>query len=89
MRTSLIETAQIDEWLNGQTSIEDGLVMEARLQTNPELKEKAIWQQRTYELIRIYGQKRLKEEIAAIEGELFQHSRFRTFQRIIFSVFNS
>lgn len=89
MRTSLIETAQIDEWLTGQISIEDGLVMEARLQTNPELKEKAIWQQRTYELIRIYGQERLKEEIAAIEGELFQHSRFRTFQRIIFSVFNS
>lgn len=87
MRTSLIETAQIEDWLFGQLNPDDYLLMEARLQIDHKLKTKVEVQQTTYDLVKLHGREILKKEIRSIDHELFNHPRHRTFRDKIFSIF--
>jgi hypothetical protein len=80
MRTSLIETEQIEAHLLRLDEPGDSLVFEARLLLEPELRDKAFWQQKTYGLIRQYGRGQLKQEIEHVHQQLFtepQHAGFR------------
>lgn len=87
MRTSLIETAQIENWLQHHEDVQNRLVMEAKILSNSKLREKAQWQSVTYELVHLYGQKKLRKEIKVIEHQLFHTSKYRSFQHRIRSIF--
>ena len=80
MRTSLIETEQIEAYLFCLSEPGDRLVFDAKLLLNPELQAKAECQQKTYHIVRQYGRDQLKQEIEAVHQQLFikpEHSSFR------------
>lgn len=87
MRTSLIEVEQIEDMLLKRGPIEDRLVTEAKVLSNPELKELTQWQLRSYDLIQQYGREKLHLEIKAIEYRLFHSSKYKSFQSQIQSIF--
>lgn len=80
MRTSLLETEQIEAHLMQSAEPGDALVFEARLLLDPDLKDKMFWQQKTYSVIRQYSREQLRGEIEAAHQKLFndrQHIGFR------------
>jgi len=88
MRTSLIEIEQIENWLLKRGDIQDRLVTEAKVLSNPALKVTADWQLKTYDLVHLYGRKKLQQEINAVEHQLFHSSKYQSFQHRIQSIFN-
>jgi hypothetical protein len=88
MRTSLIETEQIESHLLQLSYPGDALVFEARLLLEPELHEKLQWQQKTYDMVKLYGRDQLKKEIETVHQKLFtqpEHKNFRQKIRQLFS----
>ncbi len=87
MRTSLNEIRQLDDWLIQKGAPQERLVTEARVLSNPEMKEKAKWQLATYQLVRRYGRDKLRKEIELIEAQLFNHPKHHSFQERIRAMF--
>ncbi len=88
MKTSWIETEQLESHLTGRSEPGDALVFEAKLLLDPELNEKKQWQEETYRLIRLYGRDQLKKEIAIVHQKLFnqpEHVRFSQKIRQLFT----
>lgn len=88
MKTSLTELDQIEKYLLKKGDIRERLVTEARILSSPEVKEKAHWQSATYDLVHLYGRRKLLEEIKAIEHQLFHDTKYRSFRDRIRSIFN-
>jgi len=89
MRTSLVEIEQIEDWLLKKGDIQDRLVTEGKILSNPALEVKAQWQMKSYDLIREYGRKKLLQEIKDVENSLFKSSRYKSFQIRIRSIFKT
>jgi len=88
MRTSLLETEQIESHLLRRAEPGDGLVFEARLLLDPELKDRVLWQQKTYNIIRQYGLDQLKQEIESVHQKLFNEARHYSFRQKIIRLFS-
>lgn len=88
MRTSLLETEQIEAHLLRQSGTGDALVFEARMLLDPELKEKVLWQQRTYQLVTLYSQNQLKQEIESVHQKLFNDGQHQSFRQKIMRLFS-
>ena len=88
MRTSLLETEQIEAHLMRCSDTGDSLVFEARMLLNPELKEKVLWQQKTYQLVRLYSQNQLKQEIESVHQKLFNDVQHQSFRQKIMRLFS-
>lgn len=70
----------MEDCLQGQAPDEERLLFEAKLLLDPELREDAHWQQKTYGIIRNYGRQQLRQELEQAHQTLFtvpQHQRFR------------
>ncbi len=87
MRTSLNEIRQLEDYLLRQAGPEEVVLFEARLLLQPDLAEKAAWQQRAYGIIRAYGRKQLRAEIEAAHRKLFTAPEHEPFRRRIFRLF--
>lgn len=87
MRTSLIETEQIETHLLRLSEQGDALVFEARLLLDPELKYKMRWQQKTYSIVRQYGRQQLRQEIEAVHRQLFNRPEHAGFRQKIMRLF--
>ncbi len=87
MRTSLNETRDIDIYLTNQMDTPDRLLFDSRLLIDDSLGEKLTFQQKANELIAEHGRELLRKEIASIEEKLFRQSKFKSFQRNIYSIF--
>ena len=87
MRTSLIETEQIEAHLLRRSDTGEALVFEAKMLLDPELKEKAMWQQKTYHIVKLYGREQLRQEIEAVHQKLFSDDRHKSFRQKIMSLF--
>ncbi|MEM7107160.1 MAG: hypothetical protein AAF519_02955 [Bacteroidota bacterium] len=87
MRTSLTEIERIENWLLKRGDVEDRLVTEARVLSGVEWKDKVRWQSTAYDLIQLYGHKKLREEVKSVEHQLFQTSKYRPFQNRIRAIF--
>lgn len=88
MRTSLLETEQIESHLTRRAEAGNALVFEARLLLEPELRDKVLWQQRTYSIIREYGREQLKGEIEAVHRQLFNNGAHQGFRQKIMRLFS-
>ncbi len=88
MRTSLIETQQIEAHLLQLSEPGDALVFEARLLLEPELRDKMQWQNQTYHIIRQYGRDQLKQEIEAVHQQLFTEPKHAGFRQKIMRLFS-
>ncbi|HTD39686.1 MAG TPA: hypothetical protein VK671_03630 [Mucilaginibacter sp.] len=89
MRTSLIETEQIETHLMRQAEPGDALVFEARLLLEPEFREKMQWQQETYRMVTLYGRDQLKQEIEAVHQKLFTQPEHLSFSQKIRRLFTN
>ena len=87
MRTSLIEIEQIENYLLKKGDIQDRLLTEATILTDPKWKENADWQSKSHNLIHLYGREKLKQEIKAIEWHLFNSTKHKSFQNKMRSIF--
>ena len=87
MRTSLIETEQIEAHLTRLSEPGDQLVFEARLLLEPELNEKMQWQQEAYRMVKLYGRDQLKQEIEAVQQKLFTQKVHLNFSQKIRRLF--
>ncbi|UEG53604.1 hypothetical protein LLH06_01280 [Mucilaginibacter daejeonensis] len=87
MRTSVTDTRQIDHYLLGQMPAEDRLIFEAHTIIRPELNEALQWQATVHELIRLRGQRALRNEIRSVEQKLFEQPQHQSFRQRIMRMF--
>lgn len=85
MRTSLNNIKQIEAYLLNQLSHEDSLLFEAQLLLDSQLKDKLLWQKKTSELVKLYGRKKLREELEQVHQQVFNTQP--TFRKRILSFF--
>jgi hypothetical protein len=88
MKTSLIETKQLDEYLHGMADEQDIAVLETRLILEPQLQEKLKWQKLSYHLVQLYGRQKLKAEIERVHQKLFSQPLHSSFRKKIYSIFS-
>jgi len=88
MRTSLNDIKQTEQYLQGQLTAEDALVVEAKLLTNPLFKLNILAQKKLYQLVKFYHYKKLKKEASATSQKLFNDSDKEDFQKEITKIFN-
>lgn len=89
MMTSWNETEQVEAHLTGRLDTGDSLVFEARLLIDPQLGDKVLWQQKTYNIIQNYSRRQLKKEIEAVHQKLFTQSQHASFSQKIRRLFTS
>jgi hypothetical protein len=87
MRTSLIETEQIEAHLLRPSNGGDALVFEARMLLDPELQDKVLWQQKAYHIVKLYGRDQLKQEIELVHQKLFREEQHQSFRQKIMRLF--
>jgi len=87
MRTSLIETEQIEKFMQHEGDVSERLLLEARMQVDSELAERVAFQAQTYQLIREYGRQQLRAEICRVQKKVFNESAYRKFQTRVRSYF--
>ena len=88
MRTSLNDIKHIDDYLLQYAGIADRALFEARLILQPALQENLAWQQKTYDIIKQYSRRRLKEEIESVHQQLFTEPEHITFRKKILAIFH-
>ncbi|MEO6631611.1 MAG: hypothetical protein ABIN13_07820 [Mucilaginibacter sp.] len=88
MRTSLIETEQIEAHLLHLSAPGDALVFEAKLLLDDELNDKLQWQKIAYNKIKLYSRNQLKQEIEAVHQSLFNQARHKSFSEKIRQIFS-
>lgn len=84
MRSDLNEIAQIDQYLFGQFSEEEGKRFEARLLMNNALAEKVEAQRLAHRLIRLYSRKQERIRIERIHRLLLEKPAFAHQLKTIF-----
>ncbi|WKN40465.1 hypothetical protein [Tunicatimonas pelagia] len=87
MRTSLIETEQIEKYIQQRGDLSNRLLIEARMQVNHELAERVAFQKQTYRAIQEYGRQQLRAEICRVQRKVFSDSAYKKFQTKIRSYF--
>jgi hypothetical protein len=87
MRTSLNEIREIEEHLLLRSRPDNSLLFEARLILDKDLREKLLWQKKTYAVIQLYGRRRLKNEIEAVHEKLFNEPAHEGFRNKIMKLF--
>jgi len=87
--TSWNETEQIEAHLTGRLDTGDSLVFEARMLLEPELGDKVLWQQKTYNIIQNYSRRQLKKEIEAVHQKLFTQPQHISFNQKIRRLFTN
>ncbi|MFB9843156.1 hypothetical protein [Mucilaginibacter ginsenosidivorans] len=87
MRTSLIETEQIEAHLLQLSGGGDALVFEAKMLIDAELTEKVLWQQKTYQMVKLYGRDQLRQEIESAHQKLFKDEQHQSFRQKIMRLF--
>lgn len=88
MRTSLNDIKHIDDYLLQYAGKADRALFEARLIVQPALQENLAWQQKTYDIIKQYSRRRLKEEIESVHQQLFTEPEHTSFRKKIIAIFS-
>lgn len=88
MRTFLNELQLIEHFLLNKCPAGDTLLMQARLTIDPALRKKVAIQRKVYDLVRGYGRKKLKEEVAAVYQKLFDDPEKHPFRQEIIRIFS-
>ncbi len=81
------DTQLIDDYFFKRVSGEDQLIIQAKFLTDPQLGDKLYWQNCVYEIVTVYGRKKLKQEIVFAEEKLFSENRFKHFRDIVTNIF--
>lgn len=87
MRISLNEIKKIEDHLQGDLPAEEDILVEVRALIDPTFATNLAAQQDSYQIIRAYGRKQLRQEIENIHQQLFSEEQHYSFRRMIFSLF--
>lgn len=87
MRTSLNEIQHIENYLQGKLNGQEEVLFRAKLLLNSSLAENKQAQQKSYQLIRAYGRKQLKQEIEIVHQKLFMQAEHKSFRQKIRGIF--
>ena len=87
MRTSLNNIKEIDDHVLGVAAPQDGLLFEAKMILNPELRANVYWHRQTLNLVHQYGRQQLRADIEAIHQQLFTQPEHRSFRETILRFF--
>lgn len=85
--TTLHETRQIENFLQGGMRPAEQFLFEMKMTIDPALRNKVELQRRVYELVKMYGRRKLREEIERIHHRLFHDPDNFSFRQHIFSYF--
>lgn len=88
MKTSLNEIRLIEHYLLSDKKDEESFLFEAKMILQPELKQQVYWQNKTYQMVRNYGRKQLKNEIDNIHETLFNTHAHQSFRQKIMRLFS-
>jgi hypothetical protein len=81
MRTSLNNIKEIDDHVLGLAAPQNGLLFEAKMILNPELRLDVAWHRQTLTLVQQYGRQQLRADIEAVHQQLFTQPEHQTFRR--------
>lgn len=87
MRTSLNEIEHIEKHLLGELPGEESLLVEVKMSLNESLAEKVASQEVAYALVKQYGRRRVRQQIANVERKLFETSGYMSFRQRVFKFF--
>ncbi|GGG99822.1 hypothetical protein [Pedobacter zeae] len=87
MKTLLNELGLIEHYLLSDRKDGESFLFEAKMILEPELKEQVYWQQKTYQAVRDYGRKQLKNEINNIHETLFNTEAHQSFRQKVMRLF--
>lgn len=87
MRTSLNEIKHIENFLLRRTSIEEALLLEAKLALDQEFRQKLVCQQQAYQTIKADGREEIYREIEAVHQKLFTNPVHSNFKQKILGIF--
>jgi hypothetical protein len=89
MTTSLNEIKQVEDFLHGKLKPEESLFFRAKLLINPVLRKNVSMQKKTYSLIRLYGRRKLKLEIAFVQEKIFNDPGKESYKKKIEKIFSN
>lgn len=88
MKTWPTETETIEKYLLGKLPVGDRLLFKAKLMLDPVLRVNLLLQQKTYALVRLYGRRKMKEELEQVHQRLFRDPAKKEFQQEINNIFS-
>jgi len=88
MKTSLNELCLIEYYLLSDDKDGESFLFEAKMILQPELKQQVYWQNKTYQMVRDYGRKQLKNEIDKIHETLFNTDEHQSFRQKVMRFFS-
>lgn len=88
MKTSLNELRLIEHHLLSDNKDGESFLFEAKMVLHPELKQQVYWQNKTYQMVRDYGRKQLKNEIENIHETLFNTDAHQSFRQKVMRLFS-
>jgi hypothetical protein len=87
MRTSLNNIKEIDDHVLGLAAPQNGLLFEAKIILNPELRLDVAWHRQTLTLVQQYGRQQLRADIEAVHQQLFTQPEHQSFRQTILRFF--
>ncbi|WP_406823489.1 hypothetical protein [Pedobacter sp. KACC 23697] len=87
MKTSLNELRLIEHYLLSDGKDGERFLFEAKMILQPKLKQQVYWQNKTYQMVRDYGRKQLKNEINNIHETLFNTAEHKSFRQKVMRLF--
>jgi hypothetical protein len=88
MKTSLTEIKLIEKYLDNRLAVEEKLLVDARLLTDPLFRISFNIQKKIYSLLRFYHRKKLSKQILQTHQHLFSDPTKEEFQKSILQLFN-
>jgi hypothetical protein len=88
MRTSLNEIHAIEQYLLGKTDNGESLLLEARLQIDPQLRLNVRLQRKLMMVVKHFFRRKLKRELNALSVKIFSDPEKHEFQQKILQTFN-
>jgi lipoate-protein ligase A len=85
---SLRRIKAIECYLSGAAAPHERLLHQARMLVDCDLQRDTRLQQQVYEAVRAYGRKQLRNNIKAVEEQLFTDSTYADFQQQIKQIFD-
>ncbi|CAH0257825.1 MULTISPECIES: hypothetical protein [unclassified Pedobacter] len=88
MKTSLNELRLIEHYLLSDDKDGESFLLEAKMILQPDLKQQVYWQDKTYQMVRNYGRKQLKNEIENIHQTLYNTDAHQSFRQKVMRLFS-
>lgn len=85
--TSFKEIQHAEQYIFGKLNTEERLLFEAQLLINPTFRKNVFFQKKVYNLIKLFGRRKMKHELDTIHDQIFSDPEKTAFQQNILKLF--